>query len=163
MPIWDNVKKILQVYENNVLVYDASNPEQYSAKYELTKDKSAITISYDGLVNRNESSQIYLPSAESDLIDTKYSYRGFPKTFDYSFVVEIGYSRVPSDIQKAAELLVEDIDCGKMEYYKRYISSYNTDQFKISFNDLVFEGTGNILVDKILSKYVKSIRKIGVL
>jgi hypothetical protein len=60
-------------------------------------------------------------------------------------------------------MLVEDIDCGKLDYYKRYISDYSTDQFKIKFDNKVFEGTGNVLVDKILSKYYKSITRLGVL
>jgi len=60
-------------------------------------------------------------------------------------------------------LLVEDIKCNNLDYAGRYIKDYNTDQFKIKFDDRVFEGTGNMIVDKILSKYAKSIRIIGVL
>jgi hypothetical protein len=78
-------------------------------------------------------------------------------------VLEHGYKKIPNDIVRAAELLIEDISCGKLDYYKRYVSDYNTDQFKIKFDTRVFEGTGNILVDKILSKYAKSIRGLGVL
>ena len=50
-----------------------------------------------------------------------------------------------------------------MEYYKRFISDYNTDQFKLKFDKSVFEGTGNLIVDKILSKYYRSISRPGVL
>jgi hypothetical protein len=50
-----------------------------------------------------------------------------------------------------------------MEYYKRYITSYNTDQFKIQFDKKMLEGTGNIIVDKILGKYVQTITRFGVL
>jgi len=74
-----------------------------------------------------------------------------------------GYKKLPSEIVRATELLIEDIACGRLDYYKRYIVDYNTDQFKIKFDPGVFEGTGNILVDKILSKYLKPIITLGVL
>ena len=92
-----------------------------------------------------------------------YSGVDFPQSYDYVIEAEIGYLSVPSDIQQASELLVHDIDCGKLDYYKRYITSYNTDQFKIQFDKSMLEGTGNILVDKILARYDLRLNKIGVL
>lgn len=163
LPLWSNAKKILRVYENNVLIYDASNPENYERAFEITKDKTAITETAVGLKNRMEGAAVQLPSAGSDWLDVKYTFKGFPKTFDYTIIFEEGYRNVPSDIQKAAELLVEDIACGKLDYFKRYITQYDNDQFKIKFDDRTFEGTGNIVVDKILSKYAKGIRTLGVL
>lgn len=163
IPIWLNAKKLNKLYENNVLVYDASDPDSYEMSYKLTEDKTAITIDYDYLINRAEGANLMLPQAMSDLWDMKFGYRGFAKTFDYIIHLEAGYKRVPSEISRAASLLVEDIKCGKLEYVERYIKDYNTDQFKIKFDDRVFEGTGNMIVDKILSKYAKSIRTIGVL
>jgi hypothetical protein len=155
VPVWDNVKKILAVYENNVLVEDRS--------YSVTPDKSAIIESSSDLIDRMEGAPIIIPAGQSDTIDTTFIYRGFARGWDYRFVIEHGYETVPSDIRRATEMLIHDIDCGKLDYYKRYISSYNTDQFKIQFDKGLFEGTGNIIVDKILSKYAKSIKKIGVL
>lgn len=163
IPLWVNAKKLLKLYENNVLVYDAEYPDLYSRGYSLSDDKTSVVQAYPDIVNRYEGAPNYLPAAESDLLDLKYIYRGFPRTFDYTLVLEHGYKKAPSDIVKAAELLIEDISCGKLDYYKRYVSDYNTDQFKVKFDTRVFEGTGNILVDKILSKYAKSIRGLGVL
>jgi len=163
LPIWDKAKDVLKVYENNVLVWDAANPEDYEYEYALTDDGTAITIVYPDAINKDESAPIMLPSSNTDLTEFHLSYRGFPKTFDYKVVLEVGYPAVPSDIVRATQLLVEDISCGKLDYYKRYIGSYNTDQFRIQFDKSVFEGTGNLIVDKILSKYSKSITFIGVL
>jgi hypothetical protein len=59
--------------------------------------------------------------------------------------------------------LVDDICNGKLEYFKRYTTGYNTDQFRVQFDRSSFEGTGNIIVDKILSKHVKAIQTLGVL
>ena len=155
LPIWDDVKKVLEVYENNKLVEDR--------QYEVTSDKTAIVEKSTDNINRAESAPLVLPAASSDSLDPQFIYRGFGKTWDYRITVEYGYTAVPSDIVRATEMLVHDIECGKLDYYKRFISSYNTDQFRIQFDKGLFEGTGNIIVDKILSKYSKSITKIGVL
>ena len=155
LPIWDDVKKILAVYENNKLVEDR--------QYEVSSDKTAIIEKSVDNINRAESSPLVLPAAASDYLDPQFVYRGFGKTWDYLITVEHGHTTVPSDIVRATEMLVHDIECGKLDYYKRFISSYNTDQFRIQFDKGLFEGTGNIIVDKILSKYAKSITKLGVL
>lgn len=163
LPLWDRVRKLNKVYENNVLVYDASDPASYELAYKLTDDKTAITIDYSGAINRSEGANLRIPQAMSDLWDLTFGYRGFAKTFDYILHLEVGYKRVPSEISRAAEMLIDDIACGKLEYIERYIKDYQTDQYKIRFDGRVFEGTGNMLVDKILSKYAKSIRIVGVL
>ena len=149
------VKKILSVYENNKLVEDR--------QFEVTPDKTAIVEKSTDNINRAESAPLVLPAASSDSLDPQFVYRGFGKTWDYVITVEYGYPTIPSDIVRATEMLVHDLECGKLDYYKRFISSYNTDQYRIQFDKGLFEGTGNIIVDKILSKYAKSITKIGVL
>lgn len=164
LPLWVDAKKILQVYENNVLVYDASNPTAYVRNFEITKDKSAITQTYTGELNRSESADLILPAGSTDYLDLNFGiWGGFPKTYDYRVIVESGYTAVPSDIARAVSLLITDIECGQLDYYKRYVTAYNTDQYKLQFDKQSFEGTGNILVDKILSKYAKSITRLGVL
>lgn len=155
LPIWDDVKKILAVYENNKLVEDR--------QYEVSSDKTAIIEKSSDNINRAESSPLVLPAAASDSLDPQFVYRGFGKTWDYLITVEYGHTSVPSDIIRATEMLIHDIECGKLDHYKRFVSSYNTDQYRIQFDKGLFEGTGNIIVDKILSKYTKSITKLGVL
>jgi hypothetical protein len=156
IPLWMDAKKVLSVYENNVLVTDRT--------YEITKDKTAITEKVLDRVNRDEQARLVLPTATSDIVDANLPpLRGFPNGYDYKFVLEAGYSSVPSDIVKAAAMLIDDIKCGRIDYYQRYITSYNTDQFRLQFDKRMFEGTGNIVVDKILSKYAKSITRLGVL
>ena len=163
IPLWINAKKVLKVYENNILIFDADNPDSYDRHFEITADKSAIVQKYSEAVNRKQGAAPILPISSSDMNAITYYELTFPNTYDYMFVVETGYKQIPGDIVKAAELLVEDLACGKLEYYKRYATMYSTDQFRIQFDPHMFEGTGNIVVDKILSKYFKSIRKLGVL
>jgi hypothetical protein len=163
LPVWHKINKVLKVYENNVLLYDAANPEDYTTSYALTSDKTAIVETYNGQINRLENAAIVLPAGGSDLLDLQYSYRGFPKSFDYRLLVTHGYTSIPSDIKKATELLVDDISCGKLEYYQRYITSYNTDQYKVQLDKQAFSGTGNVIVDKILSNYARYYGTPGVL
>lgn len=153
--VWDNIKAINAVYENNVLVT--------SKTFELTTDGSAITQTYTGELNRSESAPVLLPASSSDYTELIYGYTGFPREYDYRINADVGYINVPSDIKRATELLIEDISCGRLDYYKRYIGAYNTDQFRIQFDKAVFQGTGNILVDKILEKYEKPVTRPGVL
>ncbi len=163
LPIWVDAKKVLKVYENNVLLYDADDLENSVSAFEIIPDGSAITMTFNDAINRDESARILLPASPTDITELDYSARGFPKTWDYTVILEVGYNKVPSDIVRATELLIHDIDCGKLDYYKRYIGAYNTDQFRIQFDKAVFEGTGNLIVDKILDKYRKPIEFVGVL
>jgi hypothetical protein len=164
LPLWMDAKKVLKVFENNVLVYDSENKDLYPVGFEITRDKTAITYSKDEQINRYESARNILPAGSTDYLDLNFSsIGGFPRGYDYRIILESGHTKVPSDIERATKLLIEDLSCGKLDYYKRYISAYNTDQYKIQFDKSIFEGTGNILVDKILSKYAKSITRLEVL
>ena len=180
IPLWDRTHKILKVYENAELVYDVSNadgPALADFNYVITKDKTAITkdpVQATDSLNRSERRPSRIPLAVSDsyaLFDTEDSGNtqtitagvGFPEGTDYIFLVETGYKVVPIDIQDAIMLLINDIKCGKLDYYKRYVKNYSTDQFKIEYGKRMIEGTGNIIVDKILSKYVNNIVRPGVL
>lgn len=155
LPIWDKIVKLDKIYENNVLVTDRT--------FGVTKDRTAICQVVEGAVSRLEGAPLMLPSSSSDSGVIGYEYIGFPKRWDYRVVYEHGYPTVPSDIVRAAELLIDDLACGNLDYYKQYVASYNTDQFKIQFEKSLFEGTGNLLVDKILSKYKKVISRPGAL
>jgi hypothetical protein len=163
--LWERVYRVFKVYENNVLVYDRSTPDANEFQYVITPDKTAIQrVREDVLeLNRYESTAQKLPVASGDL--GYYGYEGisFPSGYDYTFVVDHGYLTVPDDVEYAAKLLIEDLKCGKLDYYKRYVTAYNTDQFRIQFDKAMLGGTGNFLVDKILDKYVKTIVKPGII
>ena len=161
-PIWEDVNRVLKVYENNVLVYDVDTPETNEYTYVITLDNSAIQRVETDKVNRSESIPLIIPRGGGDI--AAYGGKGvvFPKGFDYTFIVDSGYKAVPPQIELATKLLIEDIKCGKMDYFKRYVTAYNTDQFRIQFDKSVLNGTGNIIVDKILEPYAKNITKVGI-
>jgi hypothetical protein len=163
LPLWERVYRVFKVYENNVLVYDRSNPDLYEFQYIITSDKTAIQRVQDGDLNRYESTAQNLPVASGDLGYYGYNGIAFPAGYDYTVVVDHGYLTVPDDVEYATKLLIEDLKCGKLDYYKRYVTAYNTDQFRIQFDKAMLSGTGNFLVDKILDKYVKTIVKPGII
>jgi len=178
--IWDRVYKILKAYENNELVWDSTQDPAalFEWSYLLTKDKTAIikewnqqmTDSYVRAVGTpkgvplGESDSIYLYDTEDSPVTLAVAAGvTFPVTFNYLFSLETGYKVVPYDIQDAITMLIDDIKCGKMEYHKRYILDYSTDQYKIKIDKSALEGTGNILVDRILEKYITNFGTPGVL
>jgi len=179
VPLWERTHKVLKAYENAELTYDSSLevPAIGSYNYLITKDKTAITkdpVAVTDSLNRAERRYSKIPVAPSDSIsmfDTEDSGNtativpgvGFPEGADYIFQVETGYKVVPYDIQDATLMLIEDIKCGKLDYYKRYVKIYETDQFKIDFDPKQFNGTGNILVDKILNKYINATPRLRIL
>lgn len=179
LPVWDRTYKILKVYENNVLVWDSSQSPAALGQwnYGLTKDKTAIIKDWsqeDGSYIRLVGAPVGVPLAYSDsyyLYDTEDSPNTqavipgvtFPVGWNYLMSLEIGYKVVPYDIKDAILMLIDDLKCGKLEYYKRYVTSYSTDQYKIQIDKSSLDGTGNILVDKILDKYITNFGKPGVL
>jgi len=161
--VWQDVNKVLKVYENNILVYDVETPEENVYDYRVTLDNSAIQRVYNYQYNRSEQAPLELPPAYGDLGSVGGRVVDFPKGYDYLFIVDAGYKAVPPDVEIAAKYLIEDLKCGKLDYYKRYVNSYNTDQYKIGFDKKLFEGTGNMIVDKILDKYLRNISRPGVI
>lgn len=241
-PVWHPVNRVLKVYENNVLVYDAENtpigislqnvsvsnnlvtltttishglqvgqivkisgvfPEKFNGTfyvkqvpsantfsldnsfisasnnesivtrggvesqwefiYKPTLDNSAIMRVQDGIYNRMEQSPLTLPPGVGDLGYYGYYPIAFPRGYDYIFIVDAGFKAVPPDVEIATKMLIEDIKCGNNDYYNRFVTEYSTDQFDIKFAPQFLEGTGNMIVDKILSNYKGTLIKPGLL
>lgn len=184
MPVWETIYKIDEVYENGVLVYDyKQTPSALNGfNYVITADRTAIVkVPVDAqsneTKNRNERKPLKYRDAGSDSfyayapyenfdnmwINTRNPAVSFPEGVDYIFIYEAGYKVIPNDVRDAVKMLIDDIKCGKMDHYKAYVSEYETDQFKLKYDSSKFFGTGNILVDIILDKYVTDLRTPGIL
>ena len=165
LPLWRDANRVLKVYENDILVYDvdAVDPTTNTYTYKVTLDNSAIYRVENDPTNRSSGTPIRLPGAAGDIAWASSRPGAFPQGYDYLFVLDEGYRAIPADVQYATEMLIDDLKCGKLDYYQRYVTSYNTDQFRIQFDKSILTGTGNVIVDKILDKYMKSITKVGVL
>jgi len=162
-PIWHNPKRILKVYENNTLVYDYDTRADWEQQYIIAPNNSAIMRVIPGTYNRFENSPVGLPMAAGDLQYYGKTGMSFPKGFDYTFVLDVGYKAVPPDIEIATKMLIEDLKCGNNDYYKRFVTAYSTDQFDIKFAPQFLSGTGNLIVDKILDGYKGNVFKPGII
>ena len=166
-PINHRSHKVLKVYQDNILWYDSSltTPAIFGVTFKLSDNGTAIIKDLPGEeYNRSEQAPLFLPVGQSDWMGPIGYGSSFDSRSDFTFILETGYKVVPLDIKEATLMLIDDIRCGKLDYYKRYVTSYNTDQFKLQFHKSILDGTGNLLVDKILSKYIADSRvKIGVL
>lgn len=166
IPLWVNAYKVLRVYENDVLIFDVDE-ETNDRYFKLSLDNSAVQEyvpdSTESL-NRLEKTLPDLPISYGDLGYYGWTSVAFPRGYDCTLILDAGYKTVPSDIQAATEMLINDIKCGRLDQYKRYVEEYQTDQYKVKFNaSKLFSGTGNIIVDQILSKYTKNITRLGIL
>lgn len=175
LPLWDLAYKILQVYENSELVYDSTQDPPYLGEYTygITQDRSAIykdNVGSEEIFNRAEKKPLQFRNSVSDsfnaytALDTpsfSAENRGvmFPDGYDYVIVYETGHRVIPNDIRDATLRLMDDIRCGKLEYFKRSIDSYQTDQFNIKWDPRHLDGTGNLFVDKALEKYITTLPK----
>jgi hypothetical protein len=176
LPLSKRANKINAVYENNVKVYDRIDPIDGQYTYVLSPDKTAMTIQVNGEYNRLQSKQVRLPLAASDsfmfygddydAVQALTEIKGaamFPKDWDYIVYGEWGWPVVPQDIKDATRMLINDMKCGKLSYVQKYVTEYETDQFRVKYSDLSLKGTGNLLVDKILENYSVPIYRLGVL
>lgn len=174
IPLWNLAYKVLKVYENSELVYDSSLPEPAIAGYiyGITMDRTAIykDAADTGSYNRSEKAPLKYRQSASDsfnaysALDTptfSSSNTGvmFPEGVDYIIIYETGHRVIPNDIRDATVRLMDDIACNKLDYYKRSIDQYQTDQFTITWDQRHLDGTGNLFVDKALEKYTTTIRK----
>lgn len=170
-PIWHDSNKVLKVYENNVLVYDSEDTVTiWEHVYKVALDNSGIyritTSDVENTeYNRMEYNPMRLPPAMGDLGFSSRGGRGvaFPKGYDYTFIIDAGYKAIPPDVELATKYLINDLKCGTNDYYKRFITKYSTDQFNIQFAPEFLKGTGNIIVDKILSNYTGTVLKPGII
>ena len=241
-PIWHPVNRVLKVYENNVLVYDAENtpigvsiqnvdvtsgvltltttithgfqsgqsvtisgvtPTKFNGTFVITGTPTATTFTLDNTsisatdneaittrggiesvweyqykpsldnssimrmefdeYNRMEFAPLRLSVGTGDIGYYGYYSIAFPRGYDYIFIVDAGFKAVPPDVEIAIKMLIEDIKCGKNDYYNRFVTEYSTDSFDVKFAPQFLEGTGNMLVDKILSNYKGTLIKPGLL
>ena len=152
IPIDEKLYKIYKVYENGELKYDSSS-EQNDTSYRITRDGSAIEEYKDVDENKMDYRLVWRD---------RYLDIDFKDGFDYVIDGDFGWKVIPSDIQEASELLIQDMKNDSSKYMNRYIESFDNEDFKIKFATGATSNTGNVIVDKILEKYKNEIR-LGVL
>jgi hypothetical protein len=64
-----------------------------------------------------------------------------------------GYERVPGDVVESALILMEQYLCPDSIYAERYLKTMTAADFRFEFDPGAYRGTGNVIVDQLLSKY----------
>jgi hypothetical protein len=152
LPIDERIQSLHRLFENNRLIFDVDNPDDYEREFKISIDKSAIVQDHEH-VNRMQYTKVWRDRALG--ID-------FPSGFDYIVDGEFGYRVIPEDIQEACEILMQDTLSDNLRYVNRYIEKFDNTEFNITFSKNYASGTGNLIVDKILAKYKNRIR-LGVM
>ncbi len=78
---------------------------------------------------------------------------GFDEQVEYSITGTWGYIEVPASVQKAAELLYNDVACDESVYRNKYMKSVRSDNWRIEFNEQAWTGTGNAIADQLLDEF----------
>lgn len=165
IPLQQNIVRIIRAYENGTKVFDALDPSFENTKvFGISPDRTSIIVHSGEYVNRRYGESTTPKWAPSDYLYATYDsvdmamayYAGeFPKGTDYIFDVEMGYRHLPSDISVAVEMLIASGSCTD-QYLNRYITEYDTDQYRIKYAKDSGTGTGNRQVDMILAKYINT-------
>lgn len=182
LPLPARINRIDRVTENNLEIFNRATgvPPQnqfFGTNFVSTYDRTAITAAVAGEYQYRTSRPVNVPLAYSDsfaLYDdnndsppaSAYAYNNaaiFPRDYYYTVEGEFGWPVIPTDIQDATRLLMNDIRTNALAYTNKYISQYDTDQFTIKHDPAFLQGTGNRVVDQILSKYTYPVYKFGVL
>jgi hypothetical protein len=98
---------------------------------------------------------------ESKSVVAIYDPGYFERGSIYSVRGEYGYKNVPEELREATIILVDDMRCNDWSYRNKGLKSVKNDSFDIEYNDIIFSGTGNILVDALISDF-KSIRMFAI-
>lgn len=145
----EKIHKLFKLYENEELVYEKDS-ETNEFEYFLNVSKTGVLRETE----ENDENRIHYKKVWRD----RYAGTEFQEGFDYIVEGEYGYFVIPFEISEATELLMNDLACGNNRYLNKYIESVKTDGFDISYFDEALFGTGNLIVDNILTKYGRNIR-----
>lgn len=96
---------------------------------------------------------------EVPIVDPWATYRK-PKV-SYVWVTGLwGYHFVPTDIQEAALILIEQQLCPDSLYRERYIKTMTAADMRFEFDPRAYNGTGNVIADQILSSYRQGVAAV---
>ena len=146
LPIDEQIVRLYYMWENNELIYDFEDDtlDQYGPSI----DKTSIVLTGQDQ-NKVEYAKVWR--------DRNYEV-AFSAGHDYLIDADFGHQVVPGDIEDACQLLIQDLINDNLRYYSRNITEFDNNEFKIKFSQGASSGTGNLIVDKMLSRYKNRIR-----
>jgi hypothetical protein len=80
--------------------------------------------------------------------------RGFKRGSRYVLQGTFGWPSVPQEVIDAALQLAQWYGCNESTWRERYIASMRSADWRVDFNSQTFSGTGSVVADQLLAKYV---------
>jgi hypothetical protein len=144
----DNIISISKIYEDDILTYEVDSTT-YQFEYPIEIGTSGDRIK---IVNSSTKNKEMLEYPKFSV----FYYDGqFKKNYLYKVEGIFGHEYVPSDIELAAALLVEDYLCNDFNIRNKNIAQLSNDSYDIKYGADSATGTGNLMVDNILAKYLQ--------
>lgn len=78
----------------------------------------------------------------------------FQTNVEYEIDGVWGWNNVPSAVQEAAKLLINDYACADANYRDRFLTSMTAADWRIQFHEAAFSNTGNVRANQLLAEYV---------
>lgn len=142
----DPLYRIDAIYEDDLLIYERDN-ENIELEYPIEVGPSSNRIK---IVNSTEK---YKETFEFPKFSVFYYDGLFKKDYSYKIDGVWGWDYVPSEIEEATALLVNDYLCNDFNIRNKNISQLSNDSYNIKYGEDSATGTGNLLVDNLLSTY----------
>lgn len=142
----DPLYRIDAIYEDDLLIYERDG-ESEGLEYPIEIGPSSNRIK---IVNSDEK---YKETFESPKFSVFYYEGIFKKDYSYKIDGVWGWDYVPSEIEEATALLVNDYLCNDFNIRNKNISQLSNDSYDIKYGADSATGTGNLLVDNLLSIY----------
>lgn len=140
------IQRIDKVYQDDLLVYERDN-STYQLNFPLEIDSSGTRIK---IVNSSTNNKEILEFPKFSV----FYYEGiFKKDFAYKIDGIWGWEYIPSDIELATALLVEDYLCNDSNIRNKNIVELTNDSYDIKYSADFSTGTGNLIVDNLIAKY----------
>jgi hypothetical protein len=145
----ERLLELKTVLENGVSVYDYLDAP---VGYAVTISDTSYALSLG--INSEYGVVISLPTDRG---------RIFGRESEYIISGVWGWQDVPSEVNMAARLLAEDFLCRRdLAWQAKWVTDVSGENWKFSFNDRQFVGTGNSIADRILSPFT-GLKSWGVL
>jgi hypothetical protein len=142
----ENLHRIDKIYEDDLLVYERDNSlVQLDYPVEITDSKTRIKIVNTSTKNKE--------TMEFPMFSVFYYDGVFRKDHAYAIDGIWGWEYVPSDIEQATTLLVEDYLCNDFNIRNKNISELSNDSYNIKYGSDFATGTGNLTVDNLIAHY----------
>jgi hypothetical protein len=142
----EKIYRIDSIYEDDLLVYERDNSTyQFDYPIEIGPSDSRIKIVNSSLENKE--------TLEFPKFSVFYYDGIFKKDYSYKIDGVWGWDYVPAEIEESTALLIEDYLCSDSNIRNKNIAELSNDSYDIKYGKDFATGTGNLIVDNLLSIY----------